>query len=208
MVKNNYRSSKARCTPSSSSSAPSISMSSSSSLSKVEVKPSLIPNAGMGLFALQPFQRGDVLCHYSGALVDEAEAKYLDPTYTVCFELGRGFRLIGDYQDGDPGIYANATHPTNPSIRQNARFVLQSKQTYASNNSSSNDTSMVVLGSRRGRFEVRAMRDIAPSEEVIVSYGEGYWHRLARHMEGRGPIKSLEAVQRDQRACKRQRRML
>eukprot|EP01031_Cornospumella_fuschlensis_P040770 gene40770-49720_t len=173
--------------------------SSSSSRSKVEIKESLIPGAGLGLFALRPFSRGDLLCHYSGALVDEAEARYLDPTYTVSFELGRGFRLIGDYQDGDPGIYANATHPENRSLRQNARFVLQSKRTYTRSPGKS------AQPQPRGRFEVRATRSIAAGEEVLVSYGDGYWQQLRRFQEGRAPVKSLAALQRDERARRRQR---
>src|SRR5205085_7901725 len=75
-------------------------------------------------------------------------------------DLGKGSKLIGDAVLNDLGIYANAIHPLNSEVKQNARFHISSK---------------VYLPDRRGRFDIVARKDIEIGEEVIVDYGKFYW---------------------------------
>jgi hypothetical protein len=155
----------------------------------VLVAPSRIPQAGMGLFAGQDISAGQLLCYYGGSLVDPVDAKYLDPSYIVEFELGKGFKLVGDQEDNDLGIYANSVHPDNPSLSANARFDLRGKQ--------------YTAGMKRGRFPVKATRNIAAGEEIIVDYGKSYWKTVEKwRLEG-PPQKPSSAIARDLRAARR-----
>lgn len=158
--------------------------------SLVFVQKSKIRNAGNGLFAKQGFCKGDLICTYGGHLVDIADAKYIHPMYIVNFENGRGFKLVGDNQDGDCGHYANAVHPADPSITQNAKFCINDDKVY--------------LPNQRGRFNIYAVKDIAINEEIIVNYGEGYWLTIQK-WEQAPPIKSEASKAREERASKRAR---
>lgn len=155
---------------------------------KVYVAASRIPSAGKGLFAKQPIRKGEDICFYSGRLIDSTDCKFEDPSYVVEFELGRGFKLVGDFADQAPGIYANSVHPENDDVTQNARFVLSSKQ---------------VLQAGRGRFPLRAIKDIACKEEIIVNYGKNYWKTLENWRAFGPPVKSAAAIARAERAVRR-----
>jgi hypothetical protein len=154
---------------------------------RVEARTSNIPDAGLGLFALEDIEKDSVICTYGGRLVDYEEAKYQDPEYSVDFELGKGMKLIGDAVGDDLGIYANAIHPNNKEVKQNARFHIKSK---------------VYLENKRGRYDILARRDIAKGEEIIVSYGKFYWTAVAK-FKTNPPVKPMAAVRRDERAMKR-----
>lgn len=154
---------------------------------KVEVRMSLIPNAGLGMFALEDIPKDSVIATYGGRLVDYQEARYLSPEYSVDFELGKGSKLVGDDALEDLGIYANAIHPLNKDLKQNARFCLKSK---------------VYLQDGRGRYDILARRDIKAGEEIVVSYGAMYWQAI-RDFKENPPVKPLTAVARDERAKRR-----
>lgn len=154
---------------------------------KVEARVSLIPNAGLGMFALEDLPKDSIIATYGGKLVDYEEARYLSPEYSVDFELGKGDKLVGDDEDDDLGIYANAVHPLNKDLKQNARFCLRSK---------------VYLPDRRGRYDIIARRDIKAGEEIVVSYGPFYWKAVQDFKEN-PPVKPLTAIARDERARKR-----
>lgn len=148
---------------------------------------STIPSAGRGLFAAQRINKGDDICIYSGHLVDPADCKYLDPSYMVEFELGKGFKLNGDALDGDLGIYANAIHPSG-GVLQNARFDLRTK---------------AYRSQGRGCFLLKATKDINPQEEIIVSYGRSYWMTLDKWRQDGAPPKPIAVLARNERAEKR-----
>ena len=156
---------------------------------KVFASKSRIPKSGNGLFAKIFIEKGGLICTYGGKLIDNAEAKYLNPTYTAAVENGKGSKLIGDNIDGDMGHYANAVHPNSDSIIQNARFRFTSKK---------------YLDNLRGRFDVIALKDINIDEEIIVKYGDGYWRTLDKWSSGELPNKSETTIRRDERALRRQ----
>lgn len=149
---------------------------------------SKIPKAGKGLFAVKDLKKGDIICYYSGKLIDSTDCKYHDPTYIVEFELGKGYKLIGDYLDKDPGLFANSVHPDYELPMQNARFVTKEKK---------------ITSANRGRFPIKAIRDISASEEIIVNYGVNYWVTLEKWKK-EGNAKKTEATSaREQRALRR-----
>jgi len=152
----------------------------------VYVAPSRIVNAGLGLFAKKRFKANDFICYYSGTLVDYNEAIYINPTYIVSFELGRGLKLVGDSLQ-HLGLYANSVRSDCADVVQNARFNLATKQSFTDG---------------RGMFSIVATRDIARNEEIIVDYGLGYWNTL-RNWNVSPPVKSKAVIERDERALAR-----
>ena len=154
----------------------------------VYVGPSRIVNAGFGLFAKKRFKQNDFICYYSGTLVDYNEAIYLNPTYIVSFELGRGLKLVGDSLQ-HLGLYANSVRSDCAEAVQNARFNLTTKQSFTDD---------------RGMFPIVATKDIARNEEIIVDYGPGYWNTL-RNWKVAPPVKSKAVIERDERAAKREK---
>ena len=158
--------------------------------SKVFVSKSKIKNGGFGLFAKCYIEKREKICTYGGRLVEEAEAKYIDPTYIVGFENGHGCKLVGDDLDGDLGHRANSVHPEDPSIMQNARFCMDRK-------------SKKYLPGGRGRFDIISCQAIQPGEEIIVHYGHGYWPRMYKYWENGLPVKSQSILDREERASRR-----
>ena len=66
----------------------------------------------------------EIICTYGGYLKDIADAKYMDPTYTVAFERN-GLKLIGDDMFGDMGHFANSTYEdTTGNLRLSWSFTL------------------------------------------------------------------------------------
>lgn len=162
----------------------------------VVVKASKVaPNAGKGLFAKKRITKGSLICTYAGKLVDSADCKYLDPTYMVNFELGKGFKLDGDGQDGDIGHYANSLTPQQAlEASFNAKIDLHKKRSW------------VVPGSSfqmRGRFDLVAKRNIKAHEEIILDYGKGYWLTMNNWITLGAPIKSQCAQSRESRYLRR-----
>lgn len=163
---------------------------------KVFCDSSKIEGAGRGLFAKQAIKKGEVVCTYGGQLVDGADAAYMDPTFIVSWQPGKGFKLLGDDIDGDLGHFANSIHPDNQNIVQNAKFNLDTRH-------------KKVLEYGRARFDIVAKTDIAEGEEIIVNYGAFYWAIVDDWTKkGSSMIKSQTCFDRDARANRRRERSL
>jgi hypothetical protein len=155
---------------------------------KVYATKSKIAGGGKGLFAKVAFQKGDFICTYGGKLIDPSDAKYTDPTYIADFEPGKGFKLVGDNEAGDMGHFANAIHPDDKNLKQNARFNFTMKKT---------------LPNLRGIFPLYAAEDIKKNEEIIVNYGVGYWVKMEKWIKGDYPTRDDKVLARNERALKR-----
>ena len=159
----------------------------------VAVRPSNIVGGGKGLFAKIDMKRGQTICLYSGELIHACDAPYSDPTYLVNFENGRGYKLIGDDHTGDVGHYANAIHPLNNEVEQNASFNFRGKR--------------ITNGGCRGVFRIVAKLDISEGDEIIVCYGSGYWLTMLKWSQAGGVAKKKKesTLRREERYKKRQR---
>jgi hypothetical protein len=151
---------------------------------------SQLPDAGNGLFAKQFICKNDIICTYGGRLINEVDAKFENPTYIVDFEMGHGFKLLGDNLMGDMGIYVNGLHPLKAiPERKNARFNLnKSKKT---------------LPNMRGMFKLVATRDIQIGDEIILDYGPAYWRTIAKWDANPCPVKSKTVTDREYRVANR-----
>jgi len=149
---------------------------------------------GDGIFANQNLTKGEIVCGFSGELIDCEDLKYMDPTYCFSWQLGKGYKLIGDDKDGDLGHYCNSTHPTNPFVYQNATFDKRALR---------KTKSVKYQFNKRIKLPIIAIRNIAKDEEIIIKYNTGYWKAMNTFLQNGIPSKSITVIERDNRAAKR-----
>jgi hypothetical protein len=115
-----------------------------------EVRPSMVPGAGMGLFVMVPVEAGTVIVEYSGDRVGSVLQRY---------------RL----RDWD---YLALT--SDPAVSIDARNRPEAKARYINHHF---DPAARNTESRMqdGRRFVVALRRIEAGEELFYSYGERYW---------------------------------
>lgn len=132
----------------------------------VSVSPSSIPNAGNGLFAERAFTRGDVVTFMDGFTLSDRDVRDREPHQLSHVRTLMTHFLVIDglkepFEGAGGGSFANDSLCPK---RNNARF-----ETWRCDDLSRFNTVIVL----------RAVRDIAPGEEVFVSYGSTYWRRHA-----------------------------
>jgi hypothetical protein len=114
------------------------------------VGPSLIPGAGQGAFAARRFQRGEILCEYTGTPMNLLQF-YRTRDWTYVMNLG-DWRWV----DLKP-------HPTIKARYINHHF----------------DRSMINAHLRQEpaawKVVILSSREIQAGEEVHYDYGDGYW---------------------------------
>ena len=119
--------------------------------SDLEVRPSLIPDAGLGLFTKVHIPKYTTFCEYTGTELTLRETMQLrDKTYLMG---GFGINCHIDARE-HPDVMARYINDGLRKERQNARFVKHPELKKAS---------------------VVSTRDIFPGEEIYASYGELYW---------------------------------
>ena len=115
-----------------------------------EVKPSTIPNAGMGLFSKVHILPDDTIGPYTGKMLNDAEANsepYVNSLYLVW--------VCKDCWIWGEGEWANYT-----------RFI---------NHDEKRPNAELITSSRWKKARIAAMGEIRPGEEVFFDYGESYW---------------------------------
>ncbi len=107
-----------------------------------EVKRSI---AGLGLFALAPFKRGDFIIEYTGELVSTDEANRRGGKYLF---------VVSDEKTIDGKGRANVARYINHSCAPNAEAELDEEEL---------------------RVRIYARKKILPGEEILYDYGKEYW---------------------------------
>lgn len=118
---------------------------------RLEVRPSLIPKAGRGLFALVPLKKGSKLGVYSGRRIGKREADRSSSAYLMA--LSRGAVIDG------------------AALSNHMRWV---------NDAGSEEAANVRAVVRRDKqpdayIGFYAKRDIAADQELYIFYGDDYW---------------------------------
>ena len=136
----------------------------------VVVKTSRLPGAGLGLFAVRAFAVGDLVCEYTGTVLDSAARSLEDKSYLM--RLGEG-------------VFVDArTH-----YEVHARYINDCRDKRVHNVSFDKRPS-------EQRALVVASRPIAAGDELYASYGPLYW--LGADMRGepsaRLPEPAVEAL--------------
>lgn len=131
-----------------------------------QVRLSLAPGAGLGLFARRPFEAGDRLCEYSGDLMTFwQQQRTPDWTYVAA---------VGPYRFVDAGPYP---------------FV---KARYINHHFEPGRINAQYVDAPDARIFVHATRPIQAGEEIYADYGARYWNRVrwnALVVSGRSRVK-------------------
>lgn len=124
------------------------------------VQPSLIPGAGLGLFAAgRSFDRGDVVCEYEGRIL-ASTAQFLSNPSAYGVRLYKGV-LDARFSNEGFGRFAN----TSANMRgRNAQLITQAK---------------LRRGGSGSRVFLQAVKRIEDGEEVLIHY-EYVGQQLAR----------------------------
>jgi len=118
------------------------------------VKKSNIPGAGLGLFAVKQFDRGDKISEYKGERLTEMQLEHKTNTDYV-LRVDQNTYIDADHTNSSPARYSNDCH----GQRQypcNARFSIDKKKHKAT---------------------IKAQKKIRPGQEVLTPYGAGYWSK-------------------------------
>ena len=114
-----------------------------------------IEGGGKGLFAARAFRQGEVLCYYTGAQIKIADMlrKSRKGPQGTAYVMGFG---LNKYLDAEfrPDVLARYLNDSKDKRRYNVYFNKRWELR---------------------RAEVVALRDIAPGEELFVSYRANYW---------------------------------
>lgn len=106
--------------------------------------------AGLGLFALVPFKKDDLIIEYTGETISAAEANRRGGKYL--FELNDEWTIDGKTRD-------NIARYINHSCRPNCEPILSEDET---------------------QVHIHAKRNIAPGEELTYNYGKDYFTRVIK----------------------------
>src|SRR5262245_44518749 len=112
------------------------------------VRPSLISNAGNGLFTTRYCPAGTVLCEYTGTRLTGLQL-LRTPDWTYVYNVHNEYWI--DAQD-HPGV--------------KARYI---------NDNFDHSKTNVLWVQRDGRIFMEAARDVLPGEELYAQYGQEYW---------------------------------
>jgi hypothetical protein len=118
----------------------------------VEVRASNIgADAGMGLFALKKFKKGDYICQYSGRIMDTKEVSSPEYKSHYIWQYNKKYSIDAQNEDSCFGRYANDNFSKtmdNADIRKYSKYVCA---------------------------KIVASETIEIGDEIYVPYGGGYW---------------------------------
>ena len=120
----------------------------------LEVKRSTLPKAGKGLFTKKFIPKGANIIEYKGKITSWKNADHDDGKNMYIFYVNKDRVIDAKNNKRVLARYANDARGTNKlkGLRNNAEY--------------SNESD---------RIFIKAIKDIAPGEEIFVSYGADYW---------------------------------
>lgn len=126
------------------------------------VDKSTIPNSGNGLFAKKDFKKGEVICKFSGDLIDNDEVEKRD----VGGERSHYFIALDDNLTLD--VYGSSCL---------ARYANDAEGFGKIQGKGNNST---IYANKRGSpgAYIAATRNIKSGEEIFVDYGKDYWDNI------------------------------
>ena len=132
------------------------------SIKGVVVKPSAIPNAGDGLYALKKFKPGDKILDYTGEVLnlEQRNKRYgTSPSdyapYGLETKSTPPVKIVDAACKRCAAAYANDRRGQPPQVVNNAK-----------------------LATHQGKGSLKAIKNINPGQEIYVGYGPAYWAHL------------------------------
>jgi len=180
------RQNKASLSPSSSSLIPPTNNSHYIHNERLEVKLSRIPGAGLGLFSTQGHAKGEIICEYEGEVftlyeyIERTENGSSTGNYGV--SIGAGRVLDAEHHVLSYGRYINDAAAGLGWIvtkDNNAEMIMTASEIIPNPEKDHDDEKMAddfyKFKNVNKRVLVKATRPIDAGEEILMSYGEGYW---------------------------------
>lgn len=121
------------------------------------VKKSNLPEAGKGLFAGHFIPKGTTIAEYKGKITTWKEVKLIDNNNGYLYYVNRDHVIDARNDKKSKARYANDAR----GLKRIKGFI---------NNA--------IYIESRGRVFIESTRDIAPGEEILVSYGKEYWDAI------------------------------
>lgn len=119
----------------------------------LKIKPSTLPNAGMGLFATKQFHQGEKITPYTGDLVVSHDPSYGN-AYVLQLKQNPPTFIDARKTTAGAGRYSNSCR--GGQCVNNANFVYDRLRKVAN---------------------IKAKKLIKPGQEILTAYGRGYWVR-------------------------------
>ena len=133
--------------------------------SNLEVKKSIIPGAGNGLFTKVKIKKGTIIGLFGGELITDDEADNRPDSYGWFVDLGNGFS-IDCYKNDAKANYANDAQGLIKTRLKNNCNIQQDTD---------KDGNIFVC--------LIAEVDIPKGSEIFVSYGDSYWETFKNNYE-------------------------
>jgi hypothetical protein len=131
-----------------------------------EIKESLIPHAGFGVFAKQDIERNTIICTYAGEIIPIYDGRLrIEKDYITQFM--DGYCLVGDSVDGDIGHYINGSRTNNRKV-VNVKYIFPPKSCLFEKIA----TRFYDHKTCRGRFYIETTKNISTGDELIAFYGK------------------------------------
>jgi hypothetical protein len=158
-------------------------------MTRLDVKPSTIPDAGNGVFTLEPVKKGDAVCYYAGTdyprelaiIRDDGNPYfcYMDPYATESLDgktVRVGYRKARDSKGVGQLINdACMFDPSKLKLNQHKLFTYSSFEKLKQIYTLCSSTKANVTFRGKDEWVLYATRDIKEGEELFFSYGTGYW---------------------------------
>lgn len=126
---------------------------------KVEVRESVLPGAGKGLFAKEFIPKGSRIVEYKGKITTWGEVEHNDGSNGYIYYVKRNHVIDASRTASALARYANDARGLQrvKGIRNNAAYVEEGMKVY-----------------------IESRKDIPAGEEILVEYGKEYWD-VIRH---------------------------
>ncbi len=171
------------------------------SCGSLEIKASLIPHAGRGLFALRNYAQGEVLALYTGTRTVQGYFDLYHPYLFMWTADGVSKNIIADEDPQDAyhaAQFVNDGSLDNLVFLENKAASKKDVEDFAYSymvRSSDAKTNNVFLDCHNEVCELQALRPIVSGEELLMAYGLDYWlsQTLALY-ERRGMLQEVRGL--------------
>ena len=119
----------------------------------LKLKPSKIPDAGIGLFAAKTFKKNSKVAKYGGKVMTKKAYEKTDGVYG--YEFKPGYVLNAESTQSGMGRYSNDCRKSNKKYCKgiNAKF----------------------SGRKKNNVFIKASKNIKKGSEIYTNYGDTYW---------------------------------
>ena len=143
----------------------------------LRVAPSSIPKAGLGLFAVRDYKKGEVVTFYEGEIIDHKEARRREDRGIdthIRVHIALRFYIDGFHTDASDPLVGKASFINHKRTGANVDFGFADSASNKAKMESFLRGGAFALDPKQRKTFVFALRDIKAGEEFFVDYGRDY----------------------------------